>query len=242
MATLSSAGVKLCDVMPSSEPPQQPRWTSAEESAHEVCRCIADEDRRGVLFSVSLEEADESASVLFAFAQDALRWAKHNGYASRSALLRVRGLQDLAFAVVKARSGSPRRAKQLQLEASNNGPLTVCVGDLATRLPDLRDRLDPRGELEEYRIPTIDWNSGCGAICADSTSLSRRRKWCETCRKRSSSRSSARITKIVQAWGPRECVCGSSFTPTRPNRVRCDRCLAGHRSVGRKRRIAQPSK
>jgi hypothetical protein len=240
VATLSSTGVKLCDVMPASEPPPQPRWTSAEESAHEVCRRIADEIRREVEFSASLEEVDESANVLFAFAQDALRWAKHNGYASRSALLRVRGLQDLAFAAVLAKSGS-RRAKQLQLEASGGDPLTVCVGDLATRLSDLRDVLDPRGELEEYRIPTIYWNSGCGAICADSSSLSRRRKWCETCRKRSSSRNGRRVSEIVRAWGPRECACGSSFTPTRPQRVRCDRCLDGHLSADRSRRIVQPS-
>jgi hypothetical protein len=228
-------------------PLAQPRWTSAEESAHQVCRRIADEDRRGVLFSASLEEVDESASVLFAFAQDALRWAKHNGYASRSALLRVRGLQDLAFAVVLAESGSRRRAKQLQLEASCRDPLTVCVGDFgARRLPDLRITLDPRGLLEDYRIPRIDWNttgSGCGEICPDSTGLQRpsQRRWCEACRKRSSSRASARLSEIVQAWGPRECGCGASFTPTRPNRVRCDDCLAGHRSAVRNRRIVQPS-
>src|SRR5205809_663600 len=104
--------------MPASEPPPQPRWTSAEESAHEVCRRIADEDRRGVLFSASLEEADESASVLFAFAQDALRWTNQNGGGARSVLLQVRWLQDLAFDVVTARSGSRRHAKQLQLDAS----------------------------------------------------------------------------------------------------------------------------
>jgi len=246
VATLSSTGVKLCDVMSSSEAPPQPRWTSAEESARELCRRIADEDRRGILFSASLEEVDESAGVLFVFVQDALRRAKQNGGAARSVLLQVRSLQDLAFDVVTARSGSQRRAKQLQLEASDDDPLTVCVGDFtAIRLPDLRITLDPRGELEDYRIPTIDWNtagSGCGAICADSSSLSRRRKWCETCRKRSSSRASSRITTIVRAWGPRECgVCGAPFTPTRPDRWRCDRCLAGHRSAGRKRRIAQPS-
>src|SRR5437867_1328424 len=102
--------------MPASEPPPQLRWTSAEESAHEVCRRIADEDRRGVLFSASLEEADESASVLFAFAQDALRWSKQNDYDSRLVLLQLRRLQDLAFAAVSARSGSRRHAKQLQLD------------------------------------------------------------------------------------------------------------------------------
>jgi hypothetical protein len=251
VATLSSAGVKLCDVMSSSEPPPLPRWTSAEESALELCRRTADEEQRGaLLFSATGEEVDRRASILFAFAQDALRWTNQNDGGARSVLLQVRCLQDLAFDVVTARSGSRRRAKQLQLEASGDDPLTVCVGDFgAMRLPDLRITLDPRGELEDYRIPTIDWNTagtGCGAICADSTGLqrpTRPRKWCSKCRKASSSRTSARITKIVQAWGPRQCdVCGTPFTPTRSDRWRCDRCLAGHRrSAGRKRHIAQPS-
>jgi hypothetical protein len=248
VAAVSSAGVKLCDVMPSSEPPPLPRWTSAEESALDLCRRVVDEDQRGALFSTTGEEVDRSARILFAFAQDALRWSKQNGHDARNVLLQLRGLQYLAFEAATARSGTRRRAKQLQLEASDGDPLTVCVGDFgATRLPDLRITLDPRGKLEDYRIPTIDWNTtgtGCGAICPDSTGLQRPappRKWCASCTSRSSSRSSARISQIVQVWGPRECECGASFTPTRPNRVRCDDCLAGHRSAGRTRRIVQPS-
>src|SRR6266550_1211294 len=149
-----------------SESTHQPRWTSAEESARELCRRAIDEDQRGAFFTATGEEVDRSASILFAFAQQALCWAKQNeSGCSRPVLLQIRHLQDLAFDVVRARSGSRRRAKQLQLEASGDKPLTVCVGSFAaTRLPDLRIALDPRGELEDYRIPRIDWNtegSGC---------------------------------------------------------------------------------
>lgn len=248
MATLSSAGVKLCDVMPSSEPPQQPRWTSAEESALDLCRRAADEEERGAVFRT---EVDESARVLFAFAQAALRWSKNSVWpVSRRQLLEVRQIQELAFAVVAARPGGRRRAKELQLEVSVGGPLTVCLGErLGPRpLPDLRDVLDLHGRYEEHLIPNIDWNTlggGCGVIFADGVGLQRPappRKWCDDCRKASSStRAERRISEILRLWGPRECTCGASFTPTRPNRVRCDGCLAGHRSAGHNRRIGQPS-
>jgi hypothetical protein len=203
-----------------------------------------------VRFSASIEEIDQSAATLFAFVQSALCWMKENGYRSRNVLSQIRALQDLAFAVVMARSGSRRRAKQVQLEACAGNPLTVCVGELGLkRLSDLRDVLDPHGEYEEHVIPIIDWQaaggSGCFAICADGEGLQRPstpRKWCEKCRKASSSRTARRIKEIVQIWGERRCaVCGASFMPTRVDRWRCDRCLAGRRSRSRKHRIAQRS-
>ena len=95
-------------------------------------------------------------------------------------LVQIWKLQVLAFdAVALTCPGAGSRAKALQLEAGEGEPLTVCVGDLSPRrLPDLRDVLDPAGELEEYKIPTIAWNtlgSGCLTIFADSKGLHRRR-------------------------------------------------------------------
>jgi hypothetical protein len=231
-------------------PLSQPSWTSAEESALDLCRRIADEENRGLRFSASAADVDRSARILFGFAQDALRWSEQNGYGMRHVLFEIRALQDLAFGVVTAASpGGRRRAKQLQIEASAGKPLTVCIGELGvSRLPDLRIVLDPLGRLEDYRIPKIDWNragNGCGAICNDSTGLQRvsaPRKWCEKCSAASSSRADRRIASIVRAWGNRECiVCGSAFTPTRRDRWRCDDCLASRRSAPRSRCSAPPS-
>lgn len=233
-------------------PLPQPLWTSAEKSALDVCRRIADEERRELLhFSASLDEVERSAGILFAFAQEALLWMQQYGYGARQVLLQIRALQDLAFEVVAVSSGSRLRAKKLQIKSSGGDPLTVCVGEFKPRhrLPDhLRDVLDPHGEFEEHLIPGIEWQhtfSGCFAICPDGKGLQRPsppRKWCEKCRKASSSRGDRWIAELVQGWGPRTCpACGTAFMPTRPDRWRCDSCLTRHRSVRRNGCSAPPS-
>ena len=208
-------------------------------------RALSTHCRRGaggvLRFSLGIDDLAVSASTLFSFAQSALLWMREYDYRSRSVLLQIRATQDLAFEAAAARSTS-RWAKHLQLEASAGEPLTVCVGEFGLRpLPDLRDVLDPHGDYPEHLIPTIDWNArlgtGCFAICADGTGLQRPsppRRWCDSCRKSSSSRTAQRVTEVVQRWGERRCVvCRASFAPTRPDRWRCDDCLAGHRSLAR---------
>jgi hypothetical protein len=242
--------------------------TSPEKSALEACVRLLDEERRGVRFSVSIRDVDHAAGALFAFVQQALHWLQAHGYGARDEqfLIELWRLQALAFDAAGARCpGGRRRAKELQLEAGHGEPLTACVGALTPeRLPDLRDVLDPNGELEEYVIPTIIWNtrgSGCMAICPDSTGTRRPglRRWCQTCCNSSSARLEAQIMSIkknfegspsslvwvegqrVRVW-PRTCsVCGFRFKTTRANRWRCDSCLTGRRSVPRTRSSAPPS-
>lgn len=239
--------------------------TSAEKSALEVCVRVRDEEERGALPSVAAPDVDRAAGVLLAFAQEALHGLQAHGYgaADERFLLELWRVQALAFGAAGARCpGGRKRAKELQLKAGHGKPLTVCVGDLMPkRLPDLRDVLDPKGELEEYRIPTIDWNtrgSGCGVIFPDSTGLRRPSLaiWCVACREGSTARTEARITSITKAverspsfvaWAdgrrvrvwPRTCsVCGAPFKTSRANRWRCDPCLTGRRSARRSRRTA----
>jgi hypothetical protein len=123
-----------------------------------------------------------------------------------------------------------------------------------TPLPDLRDVLDPLGELEPHKIPTISWNtkgSGCGAICADSTGTRRASfsRLCKSCRDSGTARLDAKVTALrksfvdgspsspiwvdgrrVRVW-PRTCsVCRKPFRTARANKYCCDPCQASHRS------------
>jgi hypothetical protein len=225
---------------------------------------------------VAAPDVDHAAGVLFAFVQEKLRWLRDHGCDARHErfLIELWRVQALAFdAVAVRRPGARRHAKELQLEAGHDEPLTVCVGDLnpkrlpdrlptsmASRLPggvrSLEDLLDPKSELEPYRIPTIDWNdrgSGCMAICPDSTGLRRPSlaKWCAECRNAGSARLEAQLTSIAKAFAgspstlewvdgrrvrvwPRTCpICGARFRTTRANRWRCDDCLTAHRSARR---------
>lgn len=231
--------------------------TSAEKSALEVCLRVIAEQERGAIPTVEASSASRAAELLFGFAQETLRWLTHHGYGARHErfLIELWRVQTLAFdAVSDICPGGRRWAKALQLQSADGDPLTVCVGDLSpVRLPDLRDLLDPEGELEEGQIPTFAWNnrgSGCGAICADSTGLRRPSlsRWCAECRQTSSARRAARVTSIEKAFAgstsflawedgrrirvwPRRCsVCGSPFKTTRANRQRCDPCHESHRS------------
>ena len=221
---------------------------------------MAEEEKRGAVPSVTAAAVDRAAGVLFAFVQEPLHWLQAHSCDARHErfLIELWKVQALVFDAAAARCpGARQRAKALQLEAGHGQPLTVCVGDLyPKRLPDLRDLLDPEGELEEYKIPTIAWNSrgsGCLAICPDSTGLRRPSlaKWCPECRNASTARLEAQLTSImkeyagspsfltwaggerVRVW-PRTClVCGARFKTTRANRWRCDDCLTGHRSARR---------
>jgi hypothetical protein len=232
---------------------------------------VLDEERRGAISRVTAAEGEEAAAALFGFAQEHLRWFRSNGYRVRDekALVELWRVQAIAFEVAAAKClGGRRRAKELQIDAARGEPLTVCVGDLApkqlpARLPPsmaaglppsvrtLADLLDPAGELEPHKIPTIDWNihgSGCLAICAESLGLRRPsiRRWCVDCAKLTSARVEARINAIAKNFEApsvavvangrrtrewvRTCGCGKLFKTARPNRLRCDRCRAHHRS------------
>ena len=229
-------------------------WTtlaSAEKSALDLCRRVFEEERDGAIPSVAASEIDRASWDLFAFAQEALRWLPTNGYGALDErfLIELWRLQTVAFGAAALRCpGGRRRAKLLQIEAGLGAPLTVCVGELLpTRLPDLRDLLDPNGDLEEHIIPTIDWNtrgSGCGAIHPDSTALRRPSltKWCAECRARTTSRRDARTTSIrkafegspsalmwidgrrVRVWTRTCTVCDMSFRTDKAHRYRCNTC------------------
>jgi hypothetical protein len=255
-----------------------PTLSSAEKSALEVCsteleqrRARADALLAGTQAGpsrVATADVDEAARLLFDFTQEALRWFRQHGHGAREErfLIELWRLQSLAFNSVAARRpGARRRAKELQLQAGHGEPLTVCVGELTPKpLPDLRDMLDPEGELEEYRIPTIAWNTrgnGCGAICRDSVGLRRPdlRRWCQDCNGSTTARRDAMLTSISKAYAgspsylawadgrrvrvwPRSCsVCGDPFKTDRANRERCDSCLAGHRAARRNGGSAPPS-
>jgi hypothetical protein len=232
--------------------------TSPEKSALDLAMRAVQDEREGKLFpAVAAEDGDRAVEILFAFAQEALRWLARSGQVlSKDKLLpELWRVQSLAFAAGAARCYRGRsRAKQLQLKVSLGEPLTVCVGELTPqRLPDLRDVLDPNCDVEEYRIPTVAFNTlgtGCLAICCDSTGLRRPalRKWCQECEKKTTSITTARLTSIRKAWegSPssiewdgdrrrrvwvRRCsVCETSYRTLRANQIRCTRCSAGHRT------------
>jgi hypothetical protein len=233
---------------------------SAEKSALEICVRVLEEETEGALPTVSVPDVDRAARAVFVFVQEALIWLREHGCDAghERSLIDLWKVQALAFDAAAARCpGARQRAKALQIEAGRGQPLTVCVGDLTPkRLPDLRDWLDPAGELEEYKIPTIDWNnrgSGCLSICPDSTGMRRPSlaKWCAECRNASTARLAAQLTSIAKAFAgspsfmtwvdgrrvrvwPRTCtVCGAPFKTSRANQRRCDECRIGHRSVRR---------
>jgi hypothetical protein len=60
-------------------------------------------------------------------------------------------------------ASEPRTAKALQTKAAVGMPLTVCTGPRAHHLPaGLGDRVDPHGEVEPYKIPSISFTPlGC---------------------------------------------------------------------------------
>jgi len=233
--------------------PLSRHFSSAEKSAQALCElAVKDGGAAGGV--------EKAATQLFAFAQEVFRYSSlvqriTSGH--EVCLVDAWKLQELAFNAVAYRcSGGRLRAKTVQLEIAGGTPLTVCVGDLTPkRLPDLRDQLDPGGELDESKIPTITWNTrgnGCLAICPDSAGLRRPalRSWCPTCMGASTSRRDALITRITKAYveestsyvtfiegrrvtvWPRRCsTCQTLFKTTRANRRRCDLCHAAHRSA-----------
>ena len=175
---------------------------SAEKSAQEFLECVpwaasvclttVREELAGSCgFTANAAEVERAAALLFTLVQSSLGWMREFGYGQQAerSLLGLFWVQRLAIeAVAAVCPGARRKAKLLQLQAAVSEPLTVCVGDLKrTPLPDLRDVLDPFGELEPHKIPTIAWNtkgSGCGAICADSTGTRRASfsRLCKSCR------------------------------------------------------------
>jgi hypothetical protein len=222
-----------------------------------VCLTAAHEEAAGKLFTVAASDVERAASLLFTLVQDSLRWMREFGHgsAAEESLLALSVVQVLAVeAVAAVCPGAHRTAKRLQRKAADGGePLTVCVGDLQpTLLPDdLRDVLDPYGEVDEDEIPRISWNTrgnGCGVICVDSTGRAHFRRWCQTCSDSSTARREAKVTAIAKAWSgdpsgltwiegrrvriwPRSCsVCGQHFKTDRANKYRCDKCRAGHRA------------
>jgi hypothetical protein len=245
-------------------PLARPALTSAEKSAlawaqcmpwsSNVCMAAVHEERAGQPFTVTATEVERGASVLLALVQDSLGWMREIGYGktAEQPLLELWTLQQLAVeAVAAVCPGARRTAKSLQIKAAVGEPLTVCVGEFAPeRLPDLRNVLDPSGEFEEYKIPTIAWNtrgSGCGVICPDSTGIRRPafRRWCESCASKSTWRQQARLAVIEGNWKgspssltwsdgrrirvwPRNCSsCGKQFRSTEAQRRRCYDCWPG---------------
>lgn len=247
-------------------PLTQLELTSAEKSAFDWVQCMpwssavclraVHEDRaKGANgFTVAAADVELGASTLFAVVQNALGLMREFGYgetAERS-LIELWTLQQLAVeAVVAVCPGARGTAKALQMRASSGEPLTVCVGDLRPkRLPDLRDVLDPDGEFEEYKIPTIAWNnrgSGCMTVCLDSTGMRRPdfRKWCEDCASKTTWREQAHLANIATNWKgtgshlawsggrrirvwPRSCSsCGKPFRSAQARRRRCYDCWPG---------------
>jgi hypothetical protein len=212
------------------------------------------DDRAGESFSVAAGEVELGASTLFAVVQESLAWMRELGYGTtpERSLLELWTLQQLAVeAVVAVCPGARRTAKVLQMKAAVKEPLTVCVGDLMPkRLPDLRDIFDPQGEFEEYKIPTIAWNtrgSGCLSICADSTGMRRPdfRRWCPKCGSKTTWREEAQLAHIKGNWNgsvshlawsdgqrirvwPRTCSrCGKPFRSAEAQRRRCYECWPG---------------
>ena len=210
-------------------PPPQPPLALAEKSAHELCLRVVADEHEGRRFSATPADVDRSASVLFGFVQQTLHWLqehKHGfGRGNERLVIELWEIQNVAFeAVAAVCPGGRARAKELQLEAGHDAPLTVCVGDLTPkRLPDrlppsmssrlpanvrsLADLLDPDGDFElnedghPYKVPTISWNtsgSGCKVICLDSVGTRRPglRRWCRKCGSSSSARLEAEITSI----------------------------------------------
>ena len=242
---------------------------SAEKSAQEfldcvpwaasVCLTTVREELAGSIgFTAKAADVERAAAPLFTLVQGSLAWMREFGYGQQAerSLLGLFWVQCLAIeAVAAVCPGARRKAKLLQLQAADGEPLTVCVGDLKpTPLPDLRDVLDPFGELEPHKIPTIAWNtkgSGCGSICEDSTGTRRASfsRLCKHCRNSGSARLDAKVTAMrksfleaspsgltwvdgrrVRVW-PRTCsVCGAPFRTARANRYCCDPCQASHRS------------
>jgi hypothetical protein len=140
-------------------PRQRSGLTSAEKSALEwaqcmpwsanVCTAAIHEERTRQLFTVTANEVEQGASVLFALVQDSLRWMREVGYGktTEQPLLQLWTLQQLASeAVAAVCQGARRTAKSLQMKAAAGEPLTVWVGELTPeRLPYLGDILDPSG-------------------------------------------------------------------------------------------------
>jgi hypothetical protein len=197
-------------------------------------------------------DVERAAALVFTLVQDSLQWMRMFGYGAgaEESLLELWWVQMLAVQAVAAICpGGVRTAKRLQFNASERKPLTVCVGNLSPeRLPDLGDLLDPYGEVEPYKFPTIAWNtrgSGCGAICADSVGLRRSsfNKWCTQCSGSTTWRRKAQIRRLGKAWSgsphglawhegrripvwPRTCSrCGRPFKALEEHRHRCYGCF-----------------
>jgi hypothetical protein len=240
----------------------------AEESAQEFLECVpwaasvclttVREDRKGSVPTTKAAQVKPAAELLFTLVQNSLALMRDFGYGQEAerSLLGLSWVQSLAVEAVAAICpGSRLTAKLLQLQVAAPEPLTVCVGDLKpTRLPDLRDELDPLGELEEHKIPTLAWNSkgsGCGSIFADCTGT-RRPSFsglCKQCRGSGTARREAYVTALrhafvegspsgtvwidgrrVRVW-PRRCsVCARPFMTDRANRYCCELCQPSHRS------------
>jgi hypothetical protein len=126
--------------------------------------------------------------------------------------------------------GTAGEAKRLQAAAAGGTPLTVCVGRRLRRLPqDIGDQLDPLGEVEEYRIPTLTWirnGDGCGIVMPDED-RSRFRWYCNRCRKRTSELKDKAIRNVIAGWEVRRFrIVGRDQLGNRVDgwKVRCDKC------------------
>jgi hypothetical protein len=187
------------------------------------------------------------AVVRFALIQETLA-AIGEGYALPRVLLPKVWDALQSWHELESSTFGPLQAKQAQVEAGRGRPLTICFGKRypPARLPDLRDVLDPRGEVPEYLIPTIDWRAGrrkegagdgCGKVFTDSVTASRPvfARYCSVCREKSEDRRQAESrARIVATWEGRFAVaggwrlacsgCGERFFATAPQQRRCDRC------------------
>jgi len=187
------------------------------------------------------ESQYDIAVVRFALIQETLA-AIGEGYALPR-VLRPKVWDALqSWHALESSTFGPLEAKQAQVEAGRGRPLTICFGKRypPARLPDLRDVLDPRGEVPEYLIPTIDWGldgDGCGKVFTDSVTASRPvfARYCFVCREKSEDRRQGEIrARSVAAWEGRFAVaggwrlgcsgCGERFVATAPQQRRCDRC------------------
>jgi hypothetical protein len=133
--------------------------------------------------------------------------------------------------------------KELQLEASEGRPLTVCYGHFFRAIPHAR-----RGSTElSYRH-----GDGCGLVFPDSTSTRGKHPfvyYCLECRRRATDRHrkgrsrllafEAGLEEVVVgyaedgselvAWCGECSKCGETFISSRIDARRCDRCRRAHR-------------
>jgi hypothetical protein len=151
-----------------------------------------------------------------------------------------------------------KRAKELQLEASGDRPLTVCLGRRLRRLPELRQHVPAFIEkyedgVEPSTTDVIDGPDGCMRVVADSPSLRPPAfaRYCPDCQDRSSEIRRKRLRRIKLSWSgtfltnmrtldgkpiyrrPACSGCGDPFDTPNSRETRCRACIDGHRGPTR---------